>query len=200
MRSYKTGKMRRVPTYYQDLIDIIGTNPGHVIGSTACLGGFLPTKLLQLKTLPEDWQGDFLQKIEYWILQMETIFGKGNFFLEMQPSPNKEQIYVNKELLKLSKEMNVPYIITTDSHYVKKEDAFIHKAFLNSQDGEREVDSFYQTTYLMGTAEIEEYFNYFSEEELQISYKNILKIKKMCTDYSLKKALKIPSLKWRVPS
>ena len=30
--------MRRVPTYYQDIIDIIGSNPGHVIGSTACLG------------------------------------------------------------------------------------------------------------------------------------------------------------------
>ena len=35
MRSYATGKMRRVPTYYQDLIDIIGANPGHVIGSTS---------------------------------------------------------------------------------------------------------------------------------------------------------------------
>ena len=38
--------MRRVPTYYQDIIDIIGSNPGHVIGSTACLGGQLPTKIL----------------------------------------------------------------------------------------------------------------------------------------------------------
>ena len=47
-RSYVTqGKMRRVPTYYQDLIDIIGKDPGHVIGSTACLGGFLDIKLLQ---------------------------------------------------------------------------------------------------------------------------------------------------------
>ena len=47
-RSYVTqGKMRRVPTYYQDLLDIVGTNPGHVVGSTACLGGFLDTKLLQ---------------------------------------------------------------------------------------------------------------------------------------------------------
>ena len=47
MRSYVTqGKMRRVPTYYQDLIDIIGAEPGHVVGSTACLGGFLDTKLL----------------------------------------------------------------------------------------------------------------------------------------------------------
>ena len=101
MRSYKTGKMRRVPTYYQDIIDIIGANPGHVIGSTACLGGFLPTKLLQLRTLPEEWRSDFIIKIENWIEQMSGIFGKENFFLEMQPSPNKEQIYVNQQLLAL---------------------------------------------------------------------------------------------------
>ena len=43
-RSYVARRMRRVPTYYQDLIDIIGANPGHVIGSTACLGGCLPTQ------------------------------------------------------------------------------------------------------------------------------------------------------------
>ena len=51
MRSYTTGKMRRVPTYYQDLIDIVKPNPGHIIASTACLGGFLVSKLMEL-TLP----------------------------------------------------------------------------------------------------------------------------------------------------
>ena len=35
MRSYVARRMRRVPTYYQDLIDIIGKNPGHVIRCTA---------------------------------------------------------------------------------------------------------------------------------------------------------------------
>lgn len=201
MRSYKTGKMRRVPTYYQDIIDIIGANPGHVIGSTACLGGFLPTKLLQLRTLPEEWQSDFMIKIENWIKQMIDIFGKENFFLEMQPSPNKEQIYVNQQLLELSKKLNVPYIITTDSHYINKEDAVIHKAFLNSQDGEREVDSFYQTTYMMNTEELESFMNeYFTEEDFQIAYQNILKIKGMCQDFSFKKSLNIPSLIWNHPS
>ena len=45
--SFKQGKMTRVPTYYSDLIEIVGKNPGHVIGSSACLGGFLPSKILQ---------------------------------------------------------------------------------------------------------------------------------------------------------
>ena len=199
MRSYATGKMRRTPTYYTDLIEIIGSNPGHVIGSTACLGGFLGTKLLQWKE--KELGIEFYAKIMNWINSMENIFGKGNFYLEMQPSAEKDQEFVNKEILKLSQELNIPYIITTDSHYLKKEDAPIHKAFLNAQDGEREVDSFYATTYLMGTEELESYFlSYMDKDELLIAYNNIRKIKDMCEDYSLLKPLKIPSLKWKEPT
>ena len=46
--------MRRVPTYYQDLFDIIGENPGHVVGSTACLGGALPTQILKWMETEDD--------------------------------------------------------------------------------------------------------------------------------------------------
>ena len=202
MRSYMTGKMRRVPTYYQDLIDIIGKNPGHVIGSTACLGGFLGTKLIQMRNMEDIVQRNlFGEKIGNWITQMENIFGKGNFFLEMQPSPDKDQIFVNKEIMDISNQLNVPYIITTDSHYLNKEDAPIHAAFLNSQDGDREVASFYQTTYLMGTEELESYMSeYMTQLDFQYAYENILKIKNMCKDFSFKKPLKIPSLEWRKPS
>ena len=199
MRSYATGKMRRVPTYYQDLIDIVGANPGHVIGSTACLGGFLGTKLLQWNQQGQDEQ--FYNQIKNWLSSIENIFGKGNFYLEMQPSRDREQIFVNKEILKLSEELNIPYIITTDSHYLTKEDAPIHKAFLNSQEGDREVDSFYATTYLMGTEELEDYMNdYMTVEFFQKAYENIIEIKNKCEDYSLRKALKIPSLKWKQPT
>lgn len=198
MRSYATGKMRRVPTYYQDIIDIIGANPGHVIGSTACLGGFLGTKLLQWNQMNQD--AKFYELIKNWLTSMEHVFGVGNFFLEMQPSRDKEQIFVNKAILKLSKELDIPYIITTDTHYLKKEDAPIHEAFLNSQDGEREVSSFYATTYLMNTEELEGYMDdYMTPEFFQTAYENIIKIKNMCEDYTLLKPLKIPSLKWRTP-
>ena len=195
MRSYVTqGKMRRVPTYYQDLIDIIGAEPGHVIGSTACLGGFLDTKLLQWVRSGRPDQ--LYQQIIGWVRSMEGIFGKGNFFLELQPSANDEQECANKELFNLSEITGVPYIITTDTHYLKKVDASIHKAFLNSQDGDREVDSFYATTYLMSTDELESYFPYFSKIQLATAYENIEKIKGMCEDFSLLKELKIPSLDW----
>ena len=195
MRSYVTqGKMRRVPTYYQDLLDIIGKNPGHVIGSTACLGGFLDTKLLQWVRGGRNDQ--FYQQIINWVKQMEDVFGKGNFFLEMQPSANDEQECANREIFNLAELTGIPYIITTDSHYLKKEDAPIHKAFLNAQDGDREVDSFYATTYLMNTTELESYFQYFTELQLNTAYQNIRKIKEMCEDFSLLKDLKIPSLNW----
>lgn len=196
LRSYMARGMRRVPTYYQDLFDIIGENKGHVIGSTACLGSAIDTQLLIYRDTKNE---DLIKKIHLWIKQMNNIFGEGNFFFELQPSNNKDQIYVNKKLIELSKEFNIPYIITTDAHYLKKEDRKIHKAYLNAQNGDREVDDFYTTTYMMGTDELESYFDYLTEEELQIAYKNILKIKNMCEDYSLEKPLKIPQLSWNEP-
>ena len=191
-RSYMTRGMRRVPTYYQDLFEVVEKNPGHIIASTACLGGCLPTQILKAKTKPELWQ-----KIENWIMQLNNLFGQGSFFFEMQPSNNKDQIFVNQKLLELSESFNIPYIITTDSHYLTKKDRPIHKAYLNSQNGDREVDDFYATTYLMDTEELESFFNYFSKDNLIEAYNNILKIKDMCKDYSLLKPLKIPQLPWR---
>lgn len=192
-----TGKMRRVPTYYSDIIEVIGNNPGHVIGSSACLGGFLDTKILQWYN--NNKSEETYQKIKDWCLHIQNIFGIENFYLEMQPSANKDQLIANETIYQLSKELNIPFIITTDSHYCKKEDAMIHKAFLNSQEGDREVDAFYATTYLMGTEELEGYMNNFDKEVFNEAYENILNIKNACQDYSLKKALKIPSLYWKTP-
>lgn len=157
-----------------------------------CLGGILPTQILKAKTDSELWP-----KIDNWILQMVNLFGQGNFFLELQPSHNKDQIYVNKKLIELSSKLNVPYIISNDSHYLTKEDRPIHKAYLNAQNGDREVDDFYATTYLMDTEELESYFNYLTKEQLSCAYENILKIKDMCEDYSLRKPLRIPQLYWK---
>lgn len=192
LRSYMARGMRRVPTYYSDLFEIIGANPGHVFGSTACLGGCLPTQLLRAKTEPE-----LLPKIYNWISQLDNLFGHGNFFFEMQPSHNKDQIYVNQRLFELSEELDIPYIITTDSHYLKKEDRVVHKAYLNAQNGDREVDDFYASTYMMNTEELESYFGYFSREQLEKAYRNILRIRETCEDFSLLKPLYIPQLPWK---
>ena len=194
MRSYVTRRMRRVPTYYQDLIDIIGKNPGHVIGCTACLGGCLPTQLMRNR----DTGAPSMDLIKRWIVQMQGIFGKEDFYFEMQPSFNKDQIYVNKKLVELGEEMGIKYIITNDAHYLKKEDRPIHKAFLNSQQGDREVDDFYATTYLMSDEEIYHYMEKsLGEDVIQTAYRNIEEIKDKCDDYTLLKPLKIPRLNWK---
>ena len=188
--------MRRVPTHYADLEEIIGKNPGHVIGSTACLGGFLPSVIVAQKEEP-NW--DCEPTVNSWLEKMQNIFGTENFYLEMQPPAHKnnEQDYVNQYLYNLAIEKDIPYIITTDSHYLKKADASLHKAYLNSQDGEREVDSFYATTYMMDTQELEKYFSVSPDINMEFAYQNIQHIADQCEDYDLTRPLKIPQLKWK---
>ena len=192
-RSYMARGMRRVPTYYQDLFDIIAENRGHVIGTTACLGGAIGTQLLKYRETKDE---KLFEKILAWCDQMEWIFGPGNFYLELQPAANREQQYVNRMLIDIANTYHYPYIITTDSHYLKKEDKPIHKAYLNSQNGDREVDDFYATTYMMSTEELES-FMHMTKEELYSAYSSIHYIKEQCEDYSLLKPLKIPQLPWR---
>ena len=57
--------MRRVPTYYTDIEEIIGTNPGHVWASTACLGGRLPNYILN-NNLEKAKLFYFLVFSEFW--------------------------------------------------------------------------------------------------------------------------------------
>ena len=193
-RSYISRRLRRRPTYYKDLKEIVGTNPGHLIASSACLGSQLDKFLLQYMDT-----GDIqlYETAKSWCLYIQNIFGVGNFYLEMQPSNGKEQVFVNKQLLKISQELNIPYIITTDSHYLRPEDAFIHETFLNAQDGEREVKSFYETTYMMTDEEIRSFFQYLTEEQIEAAYNSIKEIKDKCEDFSILKPLEIPQLPWR---
>lgn len=192
MRAYPSRGMWRVPTYYNDLIEIIKPNPGHVIGTTACIGGALGTQLLRNKSTG----APSMDMIKAWLYQIQNIFGKEDFYLEMQPSHNPEQIYVNEKILELSKELDIPYIITTDSHYLTKEDRNIHKAFLNSQQGDREVDDFYATTYMMDTEELEGYMT-IGVEALEKAYLSIKEIKDKCKDFSMLQPLRIPKMKWK---
>ena len=195
MRSYMARGMRRVPTYYQDLFDIVGENPGHIVATTACIGGALGTQLLCYKETRND---NLLNKIKTWCIQLKNLFGEQNFYLEMQPSSNSDQIYVNKWIIKLSQELEIPFIITNDAHYLKADDLKIERIFLNSQGGDREVDSFYATTYLMSEKEIHSFMDSsIGYDKVELAFHNSEQILSRAKDYSLKKELKIPSLSWR---
>lgn len=193
LRSYMARGMRRVPTYYSDLIEVVDNNKDHLIASTACLGSYAATQCLELA---KNWDDDKANHIRSWFKQMVQLFGNGNFYIEIQPPAQKdnEQWKANKVLLQFAKELNIPWIVTTDAHYAREQDRPIHKAYLNSQNGEREVDSFYATTYMMSTQELENYFDFSLEE----GYRNIQKIIDSCVDdYKLEKPLKIPHLAWK---
>lgn len=182
--------MMRVPTYYKDLIEVIGDNKGHLIGSTACIGSTLGRMLLMYR---ETGEQKYFDMCVSWIYRMQDIFGEGNLFLEMQPSHNEEQIFVNKYIIKLSEITKVNYIITTDVHYLKKEDKKAHSAFLKAQDVEREVDSFYSTTYLMSEEEIHSYMDeYLGFDIVETGINNTMLIYDMVEYYDLTKPLHIP--------
>ena len=78
-RSYMARGMRRVPTYYQDLKDIIYKNQGHVIGSTACLGGHIPSQLLKYRQAGDE---NIYKHVIRWCKSMVKLFGEGTFFLK----------------------------------------------------------------------------------------------------------------------
>ncbi len=174
--------MRRVPTYYRDIESIISANPGHVWASTACLGGFLPQTILKGQ-LEESYK--FMQ----WC---QNIF-KNNFSLEMQPSEQKEQILVNTQIIQYAEELKIPYIITTDAHYLSKDKREIHKAFLNSKKGDREVDQFYASTYLMTAEEIHSYMDKnLTTEQVDTGLSNTCLVANLVKDYSLAKDITLP--------
>ena len=191
-------RMRRVPTYYSDVEEIIGSNPGHVIASSACLGGYLGTKILaasaHIVKYPDYYDSE-IENLKEWIKYIQSIFGKENFYLELQPSDTDEQIFVNEQLIKLSNELSVKAIVTTDSHYQSKEDREFHKAYLNSKEGDREVDAFYATTYLMSSEEIHEYMDKYNTHEIVSSLlENTCEIGLRVQDYDIRKPFKLPYL------
>lgn len=195
-RSYKHF-MLRVPSYYEDILDVVGRNPGHLIASSACLGGELGQRFL--KSMSGDIEVEEARWFaEAWVKRMVEIFGEGHFYIELQPGTNAEQVYVNRELWRLSKELGVPAIVTTDHHYTREEDRKIHKAFLTSKQGEREVDAFYEATFMMSREEIEKRLQVsFSEGVSEITqelFDNTNRINEMCEDYSLLRPLELPYL------
>ena len=184
--------MMRVPTYYSDLEEMMSKYKGHIVGSSACLGGSLPRHILKYQ---QDQSDQTWNECLDWIEYMIEMFGKDYFFLELQPGETDEQHFVNKMLIRLSEVTGVNYLISTDSHYTRKEDREVHKIFLNSQDGDREVDSFYATTYIMSEEEIHSYMDeYLGFDVVQKGIDNTMLIYDKLTCYDLRRELEIPYL------
>lgn len=186
--------IERVPTYYSDIEDIIGANPGHIIASTACLGGFLGSKILQMGA-DSCHAEQYMDEIKDFIGWGKHIFGD-DFYLEIQPSNSKEQVYANKYIVEYAKHFDVKVIATTDTHYLKEEDREVHKAYLNAGEGDREVDDFYATTYLMTPAQMWTFFEKRIGFELfENILNNTVEICDKCEDYDLYHNPIVPKIK-----
>jgi DNA polymerase-3 subunit alpha len=184
-QSFYTGAMERVPTTKEQLENAIRSNPNKLIASSACLGSESSIHILN---------GDY-EKAKSFLKWCSDLFGKGNFFLELQPSANEEQKHVNEKLIEFSSELELDLIITSDVHYLRPEDAEIHNAFLSAKQGDREVASFYSNTYLHTNEEIYEKLNYIDESIITKALDNTLKIGGMIEDYTIETEIIIPKIK-----
>lgn len=158
MNSYFDRRMERVPTLKTDLKKIVekyGKN--NLIASSACLGSEVDYCILKMHEAEQI--GDKRRKKTYYTQLVEHInfcldlFGK-DFYLEVQPAQSEEQLIVNRKMQQIADYFGIKIIVTTDAHYLSKSDREIHKAYLNSKGGEREVDSFYEYAYLQTTEEV----------------------------------------------
>jgi DNA polymerase III subunit alpha len=181
--------MERVPTYKHQLRAMKNEINGNIISTSACLGGELPTYILEYSS----GKAEYKQKIHDHVLDMIDIFGQDNYYLELQPSKGIEQITVNKMLLALSKAYNLKCIISTDSHYLNRDQARTHEIYLNADDGDREVASFYATTYFMDLIELRSFFvDYLSDEQFYDFVANTNMIKDQIEDYDLNLSEQLP--------
>ena len=197
--AYTQNGMQRVPLSKKQLSKVMTRYKGHIVASTACLGGELPQQLLKLGKLKvnRDVMGEERKKQEIvkFIEYCQDTFGKDNFFFEVQPNMGDEQVYVNQMIRVLAQQMDVKIIYTTDSHYTSEQERTVHKAFLNSMDGEREVDAFYSTAYMMDKEEVFSFFEeYVPREEFEIWTDNTNYIHSQIEIYDLYQPQEIPEI------
>lgn len=145
--------VRRVPSWYSDFEEVIGDEKGHLIVTSACVGGIL-REAFDNKSERE------AEKIIEW---MQEWFGE-DFYLEISPAEYPEVIEYNKWIIELSQKYNIKLVFACDAHYLTKDDFKVHKAYLQSKDEERETDEFYLYTYLQDDKEAREHLPYVGDE------------------------------------
>ncbi len=126
-----------------------------IVALSACLAGEIPQALLR---------GDY-EKAKETALWYKSIFGE-DYYIEVQNHGLREELDILSDLIKLSKETDIPLAATNDAHYVKKEDSEVQQVLIcigtNHTLGE-------DTGLEFGTSE----FYLKSEEEMLSLFPNI---------------------------
>lgn len=98
-----------------------------LIALSACLAGEIP-KLLS--------SGEY-EKAKQAALFYDGVFGRGNYYLELQDHGIDEQKRINPQLIRISEETGIPLVATNDVHYIGRDDFKIHKVLLCIQTGSK---------------------------------------------------------------
>ncbi len=114
--------------YYKPRIDknLLREHSEGLICMSACLGGEVSQAILKKKY-------DKAKKIA---LEHQEIFGKDNYFIELQQHPGiEDQNVVTPQLIRLARELDMPIVATQDSHYCHVDDAEAHEVLIAVQTG-----------------------------------------------------------------
>lgn len=119
--------------YYKPRIDkeLLSKHSEGLIAGSACLSGEIPKAVIN----------GHIEEAEKLALEYQKIFGRGNFYLEIQHHPGLEhQELVNQALIKISQKYKIPLIATNDVHYIKPEDAEAQDVLMGIQTDKRLSD------------------------------------------------------------
>ena len=118
--------------YYKPRVDLELLRKYHegIIALSACLAGEVASNLARNR----------YEEAKAAALRYEDIFGKGNFFLELQDHGIPAQRIVNPQLLRMSEETGIELVCTNDCHYTRAEDADAHDILLCIQTGKKVSD------------------------------------------------------------
>ena len=158
--------------YYKPRIDfeVLKEYKEDLIGLSACLNGEINQRILE----------NDIKKAYSTAKKYLDLFGKENFYLEVQYHGLKEQKKVNEVLLQIHKDLDIELVCTNDVHYVEKNDAFYQDVLSCIQTGslledenrmKMPVDEF----YLKDSQMMEEIFKEFPR-----AFENTQKISAMC--------------------
>ena len=118
--------------YYKPRLDweLLERFNSGLIATSGCLGGVVLQALLQ----------DDYQKGLELAGRLQSIFGRENFFIELQDHGLAAQRRTNPQLLRIAQDLNAPLLATNDLHYVRHGDAEMHDALLCIGTGSRVAD------------------------------------------------------------
>ncbi len=119
--------------YYKPRVDheLLAKHSKGLIALSACLRGEVADALLS----------DKYDQAKANAHRLRDIFGKNNFFLEVQDQGLEQDIRVNRDLVKLSKESGIPLVATNDTHYLTQSDSHAQEVLMCIQTGKTMTDA-----------------------------------------------------------